>query len=329
MKSQIKLLFILIILLVVVSLPKLGVAIDELQIQDYDIEATTVPANPEPYQNVTINLKSYGADLNKAQIEWQSGSSIVLSGIGRTSYSFKALGPNTSTIIKISITPYGSLSKITKQIVISPTDIELLWEGVSAYTPPFYKGKSFPSSESLIRVVAIPNNSSIKSNKNLTYTWKNNGKTVPNASGYGKDSYVFTNSEMNSSDSITVTVSSIDGSYNATKTVNIPMTDPKIVFYEKSPTEGIMYNSALTDGTYMEKEEMTVVAVPYFLGVVGNESRFTYNWQINNKAIDTPSKKTELTVRPNSRGGYATIRLVMENMSTYFQSASGQIRLSI
>jgi len=329
MQSHRKLLLSIIILLIIISLPKLSRAVGEFGLQDYDLQISTIPGNPEPYQDVTVKLESYATDLNKAKIEWQSGSTIVLSGIGRTSYSFKTLGPNTTTIIKAIITPSDSKTQITKQIAISPTDIELLWEGVDSYTPPFYKGKSFPSAESQIRVVAIPNNSSIKSNKTLVYTWKNNGKTVQNMSGYGKDSYVFKNNELNSSEVITVTISSVDGSYNATKAVTVPITKPKIIFYKKSPTEGILYNNALENEAYMEEDEMTVVAAPYFLGIQGNESNYTYNWQINRKDIETPSKVTELTIRPSSRGGYATINVTMENVNTLFQSVTGQLKLTL
>jgi len=330
MHSRTKLLFGMFLILGVVFLPRLSVAIGELGLQDSEVEVTTMPTNPEPYQNVTISLISYATDLNKAFIEWQSGSTLVLSGTGRTSYSFKALGPNTNTVFIVKITPAEGGSKITKQIVISPSDIEILWEGVNSYTPPFYKGKNFSSTEGLIRVTAIPNTSKVKSSKNnMVYTWKNNGKTVLNASGYGKDSYLFTNSELNNTEEITVTASSVDGSYNATKTIKIPILNPKIIFYKKSPTEGVLYNNALQDEVFIEEDEMTVVAAPYFLALRGNENKFTYSWQINGNDINTPSKKTELTIRPSSRGGYATIGIVMENLNTFFQKVSGQLKLNL
>jgi hypothetical protein len=95
-------------------------------------------------------------------IQWQSGSNIVLSGYGKTSYSFKASGPNTITIIDVVIGIPGSIDNIKKRIAITPSEVELMWEGVDSYTPPFYRGKSFPSAEGLIKVVAIPNTSVIK-----------------------------------------------------------------------------------------------------------------------------------------------------------------------
>jgi hypothetical protein len=65
------------------------------------------------------------------------------------------------------------------------------------------------------------------------------------------------------------------------------------------------------------------------LALDGNEVNFSYNWKINGETIDTPSKKTELTVRPAERGGYATIDLVMENLNFLFQKVAGKLNLTL
>ncbi|MDE2030676.1 MAG: hypothetical protein KGI58_00215 [Patescibacteria group bacterium] len=329
MHSHKKFLFGILLILCIVSIPSYSKAIDGIGLQESDITASTQPENPEPYQDVTISLVSYATDLNKATIEWRSGSKVLLSGIGRTNFSIKAPGPNVTAVYTATITPVGDTNSITKQIIISPSDIEVLWESVDGYTPPFYKGKSFASPESLIKVVAIPDTSAVKSSSNLVYTWKNNGKTIQSASGYGKDSYIFANNELNRSEEITVSASTVDGSYNATKTINIPIIDPKIVFYKRSPTDGVLYNSALVNDVFMSGDEFTIVATPYFLATLGNEDKFTYSWQINGNSISTPSKKTELTVRPSSRGGYATIGVTMENLNTFFQKVTGQLKINL
>lgn len=300
----------------------------EIGLQDTDVSIDMIPESPEPYQDVTIKLTSYATDLNKSIIEWRSGSNVILSGIGRTSYSFTTLGPNVSTIFDITIKPAEGGGTITKRIVINPSEVEILWEGVDSYTPPFYRGKSFTSREGRIKAVAMPNTARVGKG-GVTYTWKSDGNTVLGASGYNKDAYIFTNSELNLKENLTVSASSVDGRYNATKTITIPMITPQIVFYKKSPTEGIMYNNALTGTTFITEDEVTVVAVPYFSALKGSENLFSYNWKINGEAIETPSRKTELTVRPESRGGYATISLELDNLSTFFQKASGQLKLSL
>ena len=74
---------------------------------------------------------------------------------------------------------------------------------------------------------------------------------------------------------------------------------------------------------------MTVVAEPYFLAINSSGSNFNYNWSINGDPIKTPSKKTELTIRPASRGGYATIDVSFESLSKLFQKVSGTLKLTL
>lgn len=310
--------------------PSLLWAESEIMIQENDIEMELTPENPEPYSNVTIKLVSYATDLNKAMIEWRSGSSLILSGYGKTSYSFKTFGPNTATIFDVTITPSGSMGSISKKVVVSPSEVELLWESVDGYTPPFYKGKALAGREGVIKVVAIPNTNVVKQGKgNIAYIWKQNDTTNQNASGFNKDSFIYKNETLNNNDEINVTASSVDGKYSAIKTITIPTFLPKILFYEKSPTEGILYNYALADGYFMSEDEMTIIAEPYFLAYNGNEYNFDYRWEINDKKIETPKEKRELTISPAGRGGYATIKLEMENLKTLFQTVSGNLKLNL
>lgn len=310
--------------------PSVSTRASEIGLQDGDIDVTTIPENPEPYQNVTIKISSYATDLDKAFIEWRNGSQLLLSGYGKLSYSFQALGPDLATDFYITITPPDIEDKFVKKVTIKTSEVELLWESTGSYTPPFYRGKSFPSRESVIKVVAIPNTNIIKQGKgSITYNWENDDNAVQSASGYNKDSYTFSNDQLKTKESVSVRASSVDGKYNATKTIDIPIVNPKIIFYKKSPTEGVLYNNALLDGTFITEDEVTLVAEPYFLAIGGNEVSFSYGWKINGETIATPSKKTELTVRPAARGGYATIDLVMENLNFLFQKVSGRLNLNL
>jgi len=314
----------------IINIPYISSAEMQIEVQEGEISVETIPNNPQPYQDVTITISSYATDLNKAIITWQSESRTVLSGIGKTSYSFKALGPNTTTFFDINITPVGAMSTISKRVVIAPSEVEIMWESVDGYTPPFYKGKSLPISGGLIRAVAIPNTNTIKSGSgSIAYSWKNADSAVPDASGYNKNSYVFKNSMFDDINKITVVASSVAGNYSAENTIEIPVYKPKIVFYKKSPTEGVLYNNALKKEAIMSEDEMTIVAEPYFLSLKGHEDKFIYSWQINGERIATPSKKSELTVRPTSRGGYANIDIVIENLNELFQKVTGQLKLNL
>lgn len=329
-KSYLKIVLVAVFLIFsIICLHKTSYALDEISASGEDINVNISPENPTSYEEVSITLSSYAVDLNKSIIEWRSNKNVVLSGYGQTTYSFKSSGPDTSTIFDVTISAPGS-DKITKRIVISPSEIELIWEGVDSYTPPFYRGKSLISREGLIKVIAVPNTNTIKQGKgSISYTWKTKGSAVQNASGYNKDSYTFKNSEFNKEEKISVTAESVDGRYNATSSITIPVFPSKILFYKKSPTEGINYNEALTENAFISEDEVTLVAEPYFLPFKNKEDLFDYTWKINDNTIETPSKKNQVTIRPSSRGGYASIDVTFENLKTLYQKVSGSLNLSL
>ena len=327
---KIKFFLIGIFILGVISVPYFSFAETQINVQPDEVNVELVPNNPQPYEDVTINVTSYATDLNMAVITWKIDGGSPSSSIGKTSYSFKAKGPDISTTIDISIRPADSMTSITKRITVTPSEVELMWQSINGYTPPFYKGKTLPLIGSLIKVVAIPNTNTITSgNGSVSYTWQNNQSTNLDASGYNKNSYTFKNNMFDDKTEISVTASSVSGNYNAQNTVEIPVFNPLVIFYKKSPTEGILYNNALNKETTMTEDEMTVVAEPYFFPINENGNKFNYDWKINNEQITTPSKKTELTIRPASRGGYATLNFTLENISELFQKASNQLKINL
>ena len=318
----------IILVLSIIIIPSISFGQIGVGLNNDDINISIDPESPEPYQNVTIKLQSYIIDLDKSIIEWKNGSKILLSGYGKTEYSFTNSGPNTNTIIIATIKTPDSIELITKTINVGSSEIEVLWESANGYVPPFYKGKSFIAPGGSIKVVAIPNTTN--GNKgNFTYNWRNADSAVQNNSGYNKNSYIFKNSELTSAEEVSVAVSSVNGKYNATKTIYIPTTSPKMIFYKKSPTDGILYNNALSGSSIMAEDEMTIKAEPYFISQTGNDSDYSYDWKINGTSIETPSKKTELTVRPASRGGNASISFTMENLRTFLQKAYNQLNLTL
>lgn len=304
---------------------------EALQVTSADINIETIPDNPQPYTDVTMTITSYATDLNKALITWKSGEDTILSGIGRTKYVFKTGAPNINTSFTVSVTPVGSFASVDKSFIISPSEVEMLWQAIDSYTPPFYKGKSFPTSEGSVRIVAMPNTVGISSgsNKSMAYYWKLNYDSAQDASGYGKDSFTYKNSYLNDTDHIGVSVSTTNGSYTGNGTIDIPMYNPEMVFYKKSPTEGIKYNEAVTSEVYMNEDEMTLVAEPYFLNNSSSINDLVYKWQINNNDISTPRNPRQLTVRPTSRGGYANINISISSVSKLFQNINKSIKINL
>jgi len=230
----------------------------QIQVQESEISVETAPKNPQPYQEVTIRLSSYATDLSKATITWQSDGGVVLSGIGKTSYTFKAPGADITARFNISITPPGGYT-INKIVYITPAEMDVFWQSENGHTPPFYKGRTLPVTKGSIKVVAIPNT---KNYEDFSFVWKNKDKTMMDSSGYSKNYYVFRNSMFDKIDNITVTASSLENNYVAQKNIDIPILNPEIVFYKKDPAFGIDYNNALINNSSVTDEEITILAEP-------------------------------------------------------------------
>lgn len=322
--KHLKILFISFVFLVI---PNFSYALDEINVWENDIYVETIPENPEPYKEVTIKITSFATDLNKAMIEWKSGSKILISGYGETKYSFSVSGPNTSTVVDISVTPEGSYQKINKRVIISPTEVDMLWESVDGYTPPFYKGKALATSESNIKVVALPVVKTSINKSNIVYNWEQDNSAKQEKSGYNQNYFIFSNNSMNNKENISISVSSVQGDYFATDSIEVPISSPKILFYKKSPTEGVLYNKALENDSFFSENQFTIVAEPYFLAIKEKEPLFKYSWKVNNAVA--PTEGREITLQPTAKGGYATISVIMENFNTLFQKASGQLRISM
>lgn len=313
----------------IIMYPIFSSANTQIQVQANEISTSLSPKNPGPYEDVTITLSSYATDLTKADLEWKINGQTVSYGLGKTSYTLKTGEVDVVIIIDVIINPAESTTSISKKIAIYPSEIEIMWEATDGYTPPFYKGKSLPSKGSWVKIVAIPNTKTITSGLgNISYTWKKADSVVSEASGYNRNYYLAKNSLFETDNKITVSASSVSGDYKAEKTIYLTSYDPSIVFYKKSGADGILYNKALQKEEILLENEMTIVAEPYFM-TTKEEDNFSYTWKINGNIVETPSKKNEMTVRPTSRGGYATISLVIKNLNELLQEATNKIKINL
>lgn len=305
----------------------------EQMIGDADVSVNLNPEIPNAFQDVTMSLTSFATDLSAATISWTVNGKLALSGRGRTAYSFKtgAVGSTSTVDIQVSI---SGVPVINKKIIVAPLETNLLWEAPDTYVPPFYKGKAMPSSEASIKVVAMPNIRTLGGTKlksgDFTYNWKRNYDADQDASGYGKDSYLFRTGFLNNSEKISVSLSSIKDSYTSVADISISTGAPTILFYEDSPTEGIRYENALADGFDLKNQVTAVIAEPYFFSPKDPKSAdLKYAWTVNNQSIPVPVIKNHLPIQAGSQRGRAIIGLTIESASRLFESATKLINVSI
>lgn len=290
------------------------------------------PEYPGPNEPVRISLESTLIDLAQSEIVWYVDNKVFKRGIGVKDADI-LVGPlGSKTGISVTAqTPDGANASGTT--VISPAEVDLLWESDS-YVPPFYRGRALPSHGTSVRVHAIarfkPAGSAQIPENNILYTWKRNGSTVGSASGRGKSSVIFPSPALFSTDIIEVNASAIGGAGGGAARLQISSIEPVLVLYQNHPLFGIMYNKAFDGTISLSDTEATFSAVPYFAEAESpDDARLIYSWNVNGNDIPADVlKPSELTVNAEKSNGLAQIALSITHAANFAMRSSGIWRVS-
>lgn len=300
--------------------------IQKKAVSDY-LDVKINPKSPGPNESVSISIESYLTDLYKATMVWSLDGKVVEKGLGKMVFNFQNGPSGKTTRVSLAVTT-NTGNAITKEFSFTPVGVTILWEA-DTYTPPFYRGKALMVAQAKIRVAAVPDivSSGTLGAGNFVYTWKKNDTVWADASGYGKNVFSFVGPIPLSKIDVRVAVSSLDDSTNSELRIDVPLAHPFILFYEKHPLMGVLYNRPFGTEYTLDKKEFSISAEPYFFS---NESpraqTLKYSWEINGKTVQKHSRT--LTVR-NDTGvkGDSSILLAMRNAAKTFQKASQKLKV--
>ena len=300
-----------------------------------EISVSVSPTNPGPNEAVTVSLTSYSFNLQTAQINWTATGQPSSSGIGVSNYTIMTKGLGTSTTVNVTIIPVGSIA-IQESLVITPMTVDMLWEATDSIVPPFYEGKAMPTSESVVKFVAIPQikgaNGSYLPPSGFVYNWSENYTADAANSGYGVNSYQAFMDYLNPDKYMSVDVSNSDGTVATSGNITLSPVDPKIEWYAASPLYGPLFNHAL-DGSYtVVGNDTSLMAEPYFFSPGTPLSRdLAYTWKLNDAAIDTPSIPNTLFLHRDTttETGTATLSVEINNASKLFQDLTSNLTLNL
>lgn len=293
------------------------------------LDVTTVPEIPGPNVPVTITIESYLTDLYKANISWSVDGKVLLRGTGKTIFSFQNGPSGKTTKVSLSIiTNTGEL--VTKEFSFNPVGVTVLWEA-DTYTPPFYKGKAMMVPQANVRVIAIPDilgSSNALGAGEMVYTWTKDTYVDANKSGYGKNVYSFAGPKPLTNTKISLNVSSLDDSAQSEMQIYLPQTRPFILFYEKDPLLGVLYNKPLDSEISLSGKEVSVSASPYFFS---NEREINqshkYIWSVNNSVAKNYGR--DITLRnDNGVKGSSVLSLSMRGVVQNYQTAEKKLQIN-
>ncbi|MEK7569074.1 MAG: hypothetical protein AAB497_03095 [Patescibacteria group bacterium] len=298
-------------------------------LSDY-LDVKVSPQNPGPNEQITITIESYLADLRKATIKWLVNGKVASQGLGQTVFRFQNGSSGKTTSVSVSIVT-NTGDAIERGFSFTPVGVAILWEA-STYTPPFYKGKALMVPQAQVRVAAVPDIGSATNPfgaGNLVYTWEKNGLVHEGSSGFGKNVFSFTGPTPFNGIDVRVRVSSLDDTMNSEMRVSVPLSRPFILFYEKHPLLGVLYNKPLSDKFTLDKQEFSISAEPFFFSNEESEySTIRYNWAVNGNTVQSSGRT--LTFRNDTGAkGESAVSLSMRGIKQTSQSASRDLKVRL
>lgn len=281
-----------------------------------DISLSTIPADPSPGQTVRIDAQSFGVDLDQANITWRYNGRVIDAGVGRKSVTVAA--PASGVVGTITMTATGAgFDSTTATVILRPASVDLLWEAADSYTPPFYKGKALPSTNSLIRVTGIP---SASAPKQLVYNWSRNNSALSANSGFGKSSLLFRNSELESSESIALSATS--GAFSGTASTIITPGDPSVIVYKKN--EGFIdYANGSSNTVSTGQNGLVLRFEPYFFSTPLSIARsLSFSITENDNDVTNPNVQNELYLSAPEVRGVALFTIAINTLAYTLQQVT-------
>ncbi|MEK7552896.1 MAG: hypothetical protein AAB505_02195 [Patescibacteria group bacterium] len=220
-------------------------------------------------------------------------------------------------------------SSITGQAQTAPNTgtVDLIWEA-ETYTPPFYRGRSLPTSGSLVRVIAIPhfynaNGQRIK-DEQLFFRWNKDRADLSSASGAGKNVLTYRPSHAaGSANSIEVTVGRTATDAGVKARVAVLVVTPKIIFYSD---ERVVKNLSLAT------DQAEIIAEPFYFSLAEQQNKtLKFNWQMNGRPTETARtdpRLMTLTTPADGATGQALVELKITNPLRPLQTATAKLPVS-
>ncbi|KKU70309.1 MAG: hypothetical protein UX94_C0008G0001 [Parcubacteria group bacterium GW2011_GWA2_47_21] len=280
------------------------------------------PDQPGPRENVRASISVLGVNFNDANITWFADGKIIDRGIGKTTVNFKTKGLGEATaILVIAQTREGD--EFEAGITINPANAEIVWESDS-YTPPFYKGRALYAYQGMVKFATVAEiadkNGETLLPEEIYYSWFENDQPKLSASGIGKNSYSIQGGYIMKPIEISVSVSSPDKQSGAKAAVRILPQTPLVVLYEDSPLYGVLYNKSLARSYSLGKDEIGIVAAPYFFSRV--DARFlSYQWLVNQAGVSYGNKPSIILRKPAGISGSSELSLKVTNREKILQNA--------
>ncbi len=312
--------FILVFILIPVSFSfaqsNLSVGSEGLSI---DIEPTYI----KPLSKFTVSLNDYSFGSQVAGIKWQINNKLMSESANERSVSLVSPEQGGQMVIEAVVELVGGGKSVARK-VITPTYLDIIVEPQTR-TPFFYQGRSLPSIDSRMNLIALVNGTTVSSN-DLIYTWQLNNKVVDGGSLRGKNTITIT-IPMGQYNIITLEVSNLAGESLVRRSIQVRNFTPKVTFYEVSSLYG-QSKRAVTNLSLISDSD-SIQAEPYYLDIETYNKPDLLEWKLGGvKSPTSAGNPYQITLARNGGNGRSTVDFHVRNLTQLLQGSQGSFNVN-
>ena len=279
-----------------------------------DIDISLYPADPKPGESITATAESFGMDLTGASISWYFNDKLISSGTGKT--SVRVVAPNSGQLAVLSVRASDRSGDAETSVVIRPASVDLIWEAIDAYTPPFYKGKALAPIGGRIRVTAVP---SASAPRTLSYLWNYNDSAVPSQSGVNKNSITIKTDVLGGNERFSLQAGG--GTFTGSGKTAVILRDPDMVLYQKS-NGFIDYAHGSVGAMTINIPGVTLRIEPFNFSISKNlEQSLGINFILDGQSFTGVNQAQELPITRPESVGESEIIIEMASLRERLQAA--------
>ena len=274
-----------------------GIALAQLGTPSEPFTVSVDPLAPAAGGTVTFTPISGDIDIAGATMTVSVNGTQIVSGTAEP-FSLRVGGAGQTQTVTITMKTAGCSFKQVASI--TPQDVVLIVEPLAS-APPLYPGRPLIPVGGSVRLVAVADlrgaNGVQLDPANLAYTWSVDGSGA--GSGVGKRTIIVNSPLQYRANSVTVTVTSPDGTLVGSDSVDLSPGEPVLRIYERDPLMGVRFEKALSGTFTLPGSEATLYATPFSYPTALSAPSLA--WYV---AGALAQRGSSITLRPtgNSRG---------------------------
>jgi hypothetical protein len=267
---------------------------------------SVLPEHPLPLSTATLSFPTSLETANATLSVRVDGKAIYQGSVKPVSITVGKAGAPT----RVSATLTNPGGSYDATLSIQPQDVVLVAEPIASVSP-LYSGKPSIPLDGTVRMVAFASlrtSSGIQFDpSSLSYIWTVDDTLLTNASGIGKNVLVVASPFQYRSRTVSVTVTSGDGTLSGGASTTLSPADPHVRIYENDPLLGIRFERALSSAFTINTAEQSFYGAAF--NVPTSKGTPNMNWFLNGEAAQTGST---ITLRPTGSGaGTASLSFVV------------------